>query len=108
MARLSNSAAKKHEPRIHVVGENVQAHKPSTLPCFLISVRFHRLVDVSYYRLGFFERKDIMENGNSSARDPSGFLTQIIGGKVTVKLNSGVVYKGNVALYHLRFDLSSY
>lgn len=39
-----------------------------------------------------------MENGPATqgeGRDPSGFLSQIIGNPVTVKLNSGVVYKGN-------------
>lgn len=36
-----------------------------------------------------------MENGaGSEGRDPSGFLSEIIGAPVTVKLNSGVVYKG--------------
>lgn len=39
-----------------------------------------------------------MENGApmpaNEGRDPSGFLSQIIGNPVTVKLNSGVVYKG--------------
>nr|POE63356.1 u6 snrna-associated sm-like protein lsm6 [Quercus suber] len=30
------------------------------------------------------------------ARDPSGFLSEIIGAPVTVKLNSGVVYKGEL------------
>jgi len=37
-----------------------------------------------------------MENGTSTneGKDPSGFLSQIIGNPVTVKLNSGVVYKG--------------
>ena len=30
----------------------------------------------------------------SDARDPSGFLSEIIGAPVTVKLNSGIVYKG--------------
>lgn len=36
-----------------------------------------------------------MENGPSSeGKDPSGFLSEIIGAPVTVKLNSGVVYKG--------------
>jgi U6 snRNA-associated Sm-like protein LSm6 len=35
------------------------------------------------------------ENENvGDARDPSGFLSEIIGAPVTVKLNSGVVYKG--------------
>jgi len=33
-------------------------------------------------------------NGAADARDPSGFLSEIIGAPVTVKLNSGVVYKG--------------
>lgn len=37
-----------------------------------------------------------MENGASDAKDPSGFLTEIIGAPVTVKLNSGIVYKGAV------------
>jgi U6 snRNA-associated Sm-like protein LSm6 len=38
-----------------------------------------------------------MENGTttqSEGKDPSGFLGEIIGNPVTVKLNSGVVYKG--------------
>jgi U6 snRNA-associated Sm-like protein LSm6 len=38
-----------------------------------------------------------MENGTTTqgeGRDPSGFLSEIIGSQVTVKLNSGVVYKG--------------
>jgi U6 snRNA-associated Sm-like protein LSm6 len=36
-----------------------------------------------------------MENGaDSEGRDPSGFLSKIISNPVTVKLNSGVVYKG--------------
>lgn len=38
-----------------------------------------------------------MENGASSdSKDPSGFLSDIIGAPVTVKLNSSVVYKGGV------------
>lgn len=37
-----------------------------------------------------------MENGASSeGKDPSAFLGEIIGAPVTVKLNSGVVYKGS-------------
>lgn len=36
-----------------------------------------------------------MENGpGAEGRDPSGFLSEIIGAPVIVKLNSGVVYKG--------------
>jgi len=36
-----------------------------------------------------------MENGaTSEGKDPSGFLSEILGAPVTVKLNSGVVYKG--------------
>lgn len=39
-----------------------------------------------------------MENGASfEGKDPAGFLSQIIGAPVTVKLNSGVVYKGMAA-----------
>jgi U6 snRNA-associated Sm-like protein LSm6 len=30
----------------------------------------------------------------AEGRDPSGFLSEIIGAPVTVKLNSGIVYKG--------------
>jgi hypothetical protein len=33
-------------------------------------------------------------NGAGDAKDPSGFLSEIIGAPVTVILNSGVVYKG--------------
>lgn len=36
-----------------------------------------------------------MENGGQTdGKDPSSFLGDIIGNPVTVKLNSGVVYKG--------------
>ncbi|OCK78825.1 U6 snRNA-associated Sm-like protein LSm6 [Lepidopterella palustris CBS 459.81] len=37
-----------------------------------------------------------MENGSSTSKDPSGFLSEIIGAPVTVKLNSGIVYKGEL------------
>ncbi|RKF72673.1 U6 snRNA-associated Sm-like protein LSm6 [Golovinomyces cichoracearum] len=40
-----------------------------------------------------------MENGNlsqSAANDPSNFLSEIIGSSVTVKLNSGIIYKGEL------------
>ncbi|KAF2209917.1 hypothetical protein CERZMDRAFT_121967 [Cercospora zeae-maydis SCOH1-5] len=36
------------------------------------------------------------EAAETDARDPSGFLSEIIGAPVTVKLNSGVVYKGEL------------
>ncbi|PVH95997.1 U6 snRNA-associated Sm-like protein LSm6 [Periconia macrospinosa] len=34
------------------------------------------------------------EEPKADPRDPSGFLSEIIGNAVTVKLNSGIVYKG--------------
>ncbi|KAF2665872.1 hypothetical protein BT63DRAFT_377124 [Microthyrium microscopicum] len=37
-----------------------------------------------------------MENNPADGRDPSGFLTEIIGAAVTIKLNSGIVYKGEL------------
>ncbi|KAJ9655515.1 U4/U6-U5 snRNP complex subunit lsm6 [Neophaeococcomyces mojaviensis] len=38
-----------------------------------------------------------MENHNSGdSKDPASFLSSIIGASVTVKLNSGVVYKGEL------------
>ena len=38
----------------------------------------------------------MMENGaGDGGKDPSGFLSEIIGAPVTVKLNSGLVYKGS-------------
>jgi hypothetical protein len=40
----------------------------------------------------------------NEARDPSGFLSEIIGAPVTVKLNSGVVYRG-VFFAHLPLRL---
>lgn len=42
-----------------------------------------------------------MENGTATqgdGRDPSGFLSELHGNPVTVKLNSGVVYKGKAAV----------
>lgn len=39
-----------------------------------------------------------MENGAAAeGKDPSSFLSEILGAPVTVKLNSGVVYKGKTA-----------
>jgi U6 snRNA-associated Sm-like protein LSm6 len=53
-------------------------------------------------------------NGESPApdaagdsRDPSGFLSEIIGAPVTVKLNSGIVYKGMCKLSVRRLPLMS-
>ncbi|KAK4165826.1 U6 snRNA-associated Sm-like protein LSm6 [Cladorrhinum sp. PSN259] len=40
-----------------------------------------------------------MENGQitqGEGKDPSGFLSELIGNPVIVKLNSGVVYKGEL------------
>lgn len=34
--------------------------------------------------------------GSGSSKDPASFLSSIIGAPVTVKLNSGVVYKGEL------------
>ncbi|CZT18000.1 probable U6 snRNA-associated Sm-like protein LSm6 [Ramularia collo-cygni] len=42
------------------------------------------------------EPENTVPNGEGDARDPSGFLSEIIGAPVTVKLNSGVVYKGEL------------
>lgn len=49
-----------------------------------------------------------MENGapQNEGRDPSGFLSQIIGNAVTVKLNSGVVYKGELEARCLVLSMS--
>lgn len=45
------------------------------------------------------DRGTNMDNGASSeGKDPSAFLSEIIGAPVIVKLNSGVVYKGNLYL----------
>jgi hypothetical protein len=47
-----------------------------------------------------------MENGaGAEGRDPSGFLSEIIGAAVTVKLNSGVVYKGELLQRLQKSDL---
>lgn len=49
------------------------------------------LTSISYFNSQPF----MMENGaNSEGKDPSSFLSEIIGAPVTVKLNSGVIYKG--------------
>lgn len=45
------------------------------------------------------EPENAVPNGEGDARDPSGFLSEIIGAPVTVKLNSGVVYKGMSCLF---------
>ncbi|KAF2710286.1 Sm-like ribonucleoprotein [Pleomassaria siparia CBS 279.74] len=36
------------------------------------------------------------EEAQNDSRDPSGFLSEIIGAPVTVKLNSGIIYKGDL------------
>ena len=41
----------------------------------------------------------------AAAGDPSSFLSEIIGAPVTVKLNSGVVYKGEVDVYSITLAL---
>lgn len=50
-----------------------------------------------------------MENGGApqqgEGKDPSGFLGEIINSAVTVKLNSGVVYKG---VFPVLFESSSF
>lgn len=52
-----------------------------------------------------------MENGTTTqgeGKDPSSFLSEIIGSLVTVKLNSGVVYKGRWDLYEkIRSDIAA-
>lgn len=49
-----------------------------------------------------------MENGaatqSGEGKDPSSFLGEIIGNPVTVKLNSGVVYKGKCSIHLLTGD----
>jgi U6 snRNA-associated Sm-like protein LSm6 len=49
-----------------------------------------------------------MENGTTTqgeGKDPSGFLSEIIGSQVTVKLNSGVVYKGRLLFLDLLYKI---
>lgn len=44
-----------------------------------------------------------VENGDDNtadSNDPSGFLSEIIGADVTVKLNSGIVYKGRCSKFY--------
>ncbi|KAL9484859.1 hypothetical protein ACSS6W_003648 [Trichoderma asperelloides] len=51
-----------------------------------------------------------MENGGISqgeGKDPSSFLSDIIGNSVIVKLNSGVVYKGDLTLVRFPGELQS-
>lgn len=55
----------------------------------------HHFIPPPVKRDAYIKPHSEMENGASSdGRDPSGFLSEIIGAPVTVKLNSGVVYKG--------------
>ena len=49
-----------------------------------------------------------MENSNpSEGKDPSAFLSEIIGAPVTVKLNSGVIYKGYICQSGLKLDTNT-
>lgn len=52
-----------------------------------------------------------MENGavsQSEGKDPSVFLGEIIGHPVTVKLNSGVVYRGTSPLPRINLTRTSF
>ena len=42
---------------------------------------------------------------SSDSKDPSAFLSEIIGVPVTVKLNSGVVYKGDLTRFPTILDV---
>ena len=55
----------------------------------------------SFYPTAHLNHHTMSTNGESptsdtagDSRDPSGFLSDIIGAPVTVKLNSGIIYKG--------------
>lgn len=82
-------------------GGGVVAENGSFLPWgFLLrrsstSPGLHHFIPPPVKRDAYIKPHSEMENGASSdGRDPSGFLSEIIGAPVTVKLNSGVVYKG--------------
>ena len=69
-------------------------------PSILSPVNLSLVANFEFWRLSVISSPasslNIMENGSSSeGKDPSAFLGEIIGAPVIVKLNSGVVYKGN-------------
>jgi hypothetical protein len=82
------------------VGRGSRAHplgplaKTPLLALYIRQARSHRQTSQQLTA----KRTDRMENGapQNEGRDPSGFLSQIIGNAVTVKLNSGIVYKGEL------------
>lgn len=74
------------------------SHNIHLQPRFL-RVHRHRLLTLIYHQILLSRQYSMAEpNGTAStdSRDPSTFLTSIIGVPVTVKLNSGVVYKGEL------------
>lgn len=56
----------------------------------------HRKLFLQTLQSGTMSQSPAPES-NGDSRDPSGFLSEIIGAPVTVKLNSGIVYKGRSA-----------
>jgi hypothetical protein len=59
-------------------------------------IKFPVTDDTPNLRLESSQPEIDMENGAGDAKDPSGFLSEILGASVTVKLNSGVIYKGTL------------
>lgn len=58
---------------------------------------FFDVIHFQYHKSTISHQPFAMENGaHSEGKDPSSFLSEIIGAPVTVKLNSGVIYKGTI------------
>jgi hypothetical protein len=82
--------------------------KPKYLASFILSSLCWRRLNFPTTKAGPPKRSlttttpnNVMENGGISqgeGKDPSSFLSDIIGNSVIVKLNSGVVYKGEFLL----------
>lgn len=56
-------------------------------------------IDTAYHTTAVNQPKQSMEDNvpsSAGSKDPASFLSSIIGAPVTVKLNSGVVYKGEL------------
>jgi U6 snRNA-associated Sm-like protein LSm6 len=79
--------------------------------CDLVSSAYseksiQHLIDTQTSRRTTTQSRIKMENGTTQGegKDPSGFLSDIIGSQVTVKLNSGVVYKGKPSLPYVKLE----
>jgi hypothetical protein len=92
--------------RLHLIPINSTAFGNSRIGFYVLKTRLTRVSALQELQSNMADKQEEdlqLENGEETAgdaRDPSGFLSEIIGAEVTVKLNSGIVYKGGTRLLY--------